>query len=46
MLAFPTNGFVFVSAGEISVHKTIKKIRYLTERARTHLKKLGNDVIN
>jgi len=46
MLALSTNGFVFVSAGEISVHKTIKKIRYLTERAKTHLKKWGKGVIN
>lgn len=46
MLAFSTNGFVFVWAGEISIHKTIKEIRYLTEQARKHLKKWGDDVIN
>lgn len=46
MLAFFTNGFVFVSAGEISIHKIIKKIRYLTEQARKRLKKWSDDVIN
>ncbi len=43
MLAFSTNGFVFISAGKISPHKTIKKIWYLTERARKRLKKWWND---